>query len=94
MLQDHRHNSGNSVMQKRARKRTSARVLSTKFGYRIFQLRIERGWTQRQLSEKTRSLDQGFVSRIETGRMEPCLGTLSALAKGFALSLSELLKGV
>ena len=81
-------------MQNRARKRTGARVLSTKVGYRILQLRVERGWTQRQLSEKTRSLDQGFVSRIETGRMEPCLGTLSALAKGFALSLSELLKGV
>jgi transcriptional regulator with XRE-family HTH domain len=81
-------------MQNRARKRTGARVLSTKVGYRILQLRVERGWTQRQLSENTRSLDQGFVSRIETGRIEPCLGTLSALAKGFGLSLSELLKGV
>jgi transcriptional regulator with XRE-family HTH domain len=81
-------------MRDKSRKRTSARVLSAKFGYRIFQLRIERGWTQRQLSENTRSLDQGLVSRIETGRIEPCLGTLSALARGFALSLSELLKGV
>jgi transcriptional regulator with XRE-family HTH domain len=81
-------------MQNRSRKRTSARVLSTKFGHRILQLRVERGWTQRQLSKSTRSLDQGFVSRIETGRIEPCLGTLSALAKGFGLSLSELLKGV
>jgi transcriptional regulator with XRE-family HTH domain len=81
-------------MRDKSRKRTSARVLSAKFGCRIFQLRIERGWTQRQLSENTRSLDQGFVSRIETGRIEPCLGTLSALARGFALSLSELLKGV
>jgi transcriptional regulator with XRE-family HTH domain len=81
-------------MQNGALKRSRARVLSTKFGCRILQLRVERGWTQRQLSENTRSLDQGFVSRIETGRIEPCLGTLSALAKGFALSLSELLKGV
>jgi transcriptional regulator with XRE-family HTH domain len=81
-------------MQNRARKRASARLLSTKFGCRVLQLRIEHGWTQRQLSEKTRSLDQGFVSRIETGRIEPCLGTLSALANGFALSLSQLLKGV
>lgn len=40
------------------------------------------------------SLGQGFISRIETGSVEPCLGVLDSLATAFKLSLSELLKGI
>lgn len=50
-------------------------------------------WTQKQLAAAT-GLDQGWVSRIEAGKAEPCLGTLGLLAKAFDMSLSELLKGI
>jgi transcriptional regulator with XRE-family HTH domain len=73
---------------------TKTQNLRNALGARIVQLREKHEWTQKQLAEKTGGLDQGFVSRIETGRTEPCLGTLSVLAKAFGLSLSELLKGI
>jgi transcriptional regulator with XRE-family HTH domain len=39
-------------------------------------------------------MGQGFISRIEAGTVEPCLGVLDTLATAFDLSLSELLKGI
>jgi Helix-turn-helix len=39
-------------------------------------------------------VDQGFISRIESGLVEPCLGTLGLLATAFGLSISDLLTGV
>ena len=34
------------------------------------------------------------VRRVKPGKVEPCLGSLAVLADAFALSLSELLKGL
>jgi len=42
----------------------------------------------------TAGVDQGYISRIESGQTEPCLVSLATLAKAFGLGLSELLKGV
>jgi transcriptional regulator with XRE-family HTH domain len=67
--------------------------ISKRLGSNVAKLRREREWTQQQLAAAT-GIDQGWVSRIEAGRVEPCLGTLGLLAKAFDLSLSELLRGV
>jgi transcriptional regulator with XRE-family HTH domain len=67
--------------------------ISKRLGSKVVELRREREWTQQQLAAAT-GIDQGWVSRIEAGRVEPCLGTLGLLAKAFDLSLSELLRGV
>jgi putative transcriptional regulator len=79
------------VMTKRKTK--AAGLLSRSLGSKVVGLRQEREWTQKQLAAAT-GVDQGFVSRIESGHVEPCLGTLGLLAKAFDLSLSELLRGV
>jgi transcriptional regulator with XRE-family HTH domain len=75
------------------RKTPVAGLLSRKLGTKVVELRRERDWTQKQLAAVT-GVDQGFISRIEAGLVEPCLGTLGQLARAFELSLAELLTGV
>jgi transcriptional regulator with XRE-family HTH domain len=57
------------------------------------ELQKERAWSQKHLAG-TAGVDQGFISRLESGKTEPCLETLATLARAFGLSLSELLKGM
>jgi transcriptional regulator with XRE-family HTH domain len=38
-------------------------------------------------------IDRSYLSEIETGKKDPSLRVLKALADGFKLSLSQLLKG-
>jgi transcriptional regulator with XRE-family HTH domain len=73
---------------------SAAEDLNQTTARRIVQLRKQRGWTQEDLSEKAGGLDQGFISRLESGQREPCLSTLAVLAKAFGISISELLKGI
>ena len=49
--------------------------------------------SQRELAAKA-GLEQAFISRLESGRSEPCLGTIQALADAFDISLSTLFKGL
>jgi transcriptional regulator with XRE-family HTH domain len=75
------------------RKIKLAERLSKSMGSKVVVLRQERDWTQKQLAAAT-GVDQGFISRIESGLVEPCLGTLGLLATAFGLSISDLLTGV
>jgi transcriptional regulator with XRE-family HTH domain len=76
------------------RRRTkSSKALSAKLGSRVLALLQERGWSQRTLGEKA-DLDNGYISRIINGNVEPCLATLETLAFTFGLTLSEFLEGV
>ena len=43
-------------------------------------LRARRGWTVRELGERA-GLTHGTISHLETGRYEPRLSTLDALAR-------------
>ena len=76
------------------RKTPESEELSRALGERIVKLRQQREWTQQQVSDQADGLERAFISRIESGQIEPCLGTLSALAKAFDMTISELLKGV
>jgi transcriptional regulator with XRE-family HTH domain len=80
------------VMNKR--KTPASERLSRQLGTRINKLRSDRKWTQRDLSDAADGLDTAYISRIEAGKVEPCLGSLAQLASEFGLSLSELLKGL
>jgi transcriptional regulator with XRE-family HTH domain len=81
-------------MVTKKQKTPASERLSKALGQRIVQLRLEREWTQQQVSDRAEGLDRGFISRIEYGLVEPCLGTLDVLAKAFGLTLSELLAGI
>jgi len=64
-----------------------------RLGQRLRKLREDAGLSQRGLAEKVK-LEQAFISRLETGQSEPCLGTLCELADAFDLTVSQFLKGV
>lgn len=59
-------------------------------GGRIRQLRLEHGWTQAQTAEAA-SLDLKHLQKIEAGQLNVSFLTLRQLARGFQLSLAELL---
>jgi DNA-binding XRE family transcriptional regulator len=75
------------------RKQRTTKTLSLAFGQRVIELRNEREWSQKHLAS-TAGVDQGYISRIESGQTEPCLVSLAVLAKAFGLGLSEMLDGV
>jgi transcriptional regulator with XRE-family HTH domain len=80
-------------MKSRTRKTPRITELSEKLGTRVASLRMKREWTQVDLATAA-GMGQGFVSRIEAGTVEPCLGVLDALATAFDMTVSELLKGI
>lgn len=64
-----------------------------KFGLRVRQLREACGWSQEDFAEKA-DLHRTYVSGIERGTRNPTLTVLSRIAKGFGMTLDELLQRV
>ena len=62
-------------------------------GNRVRALRKENGWTQVELAE-TLGIDRSYLSEIETGKKDPGLRILKAIADGFEMTLSQLLNGL
>lgn len=54
---------------------------------------MERGWTQEDLADKA-GVGRVFISQLENGHKDVCLGVMEAFAGCFKLSLSDLLKTV
>lgn len=65
---------------------------SNTIGALIASIRKENGWTQKELSEKLNVSDKA-VSKWETGRGTPDIGSLEKLASVLNISVSELLAG-
>ena len=61
-----------------------------KFGLRIRQLRLEKGWSQQNLARKT-GLHRTYISGIERGERNIALENIEKLAHAFDLPISELL---
>ena len=55
-------------------------------GYRISELRKDRGWNQKELAEKT-GIRQSNISRIENGSASPTIDTLARIAAGLGKQL-------
>lgn len=60
---------------------------------RVRNLRRERGYSVRELSERA-GISQPFIADIESGRGTPSLNSLVGLARGFDMTVMELLAGV
>jgi transcriptional regulator with XRE-family HTH domain len=58
-------------------------------GKQLRKLRDERGITARQLSERS-GVAQAMISRLENGRQEPTLSTMTKLADYFGVPLDAL----
>jgi transcriptional regulator with XRE-family HTH domain len=64
-----------------------------RFGDRVKQLRSAKGWSQEDLSAKA-GVGRVFVSQLENGHKDVCLGVIEALADSFKVTISELMRGV
>jgi transcriptional regulator with XRE-family HTH domain len=62
-------------------------------GQRLRSLRKKKGWTQVELAEYL-GLDRGYLSNIERGQRNVTLETVQVVARGFGLTISQLLKGM
>jgi transcriptional regulator with XRE-family HTH domain len=62
-----------------------------RFGKRVKELRIEREFTQEQLSERA-GVFRTYMSRIETGVANPTLTMIHALADALEVSATALLE--
>jgi transcriptional regulator with XRE-family HTH domain len=61
-----------------------------KFGLRVRELRIEKGWTQEDLAEYT-SFHRTYIGMIERGERNLSLENVEKFADTFKLSISQLL---
>jgi transcriptional regulator with XRE-family HTH domain len=62
-----------------------------RLGKRIRKFRKEKGWRQIDLAQHS-GVHEVHISDIERGTREICLNNLVALARGLALTVSELVK--
>ena len=60
---------------------------------RLRVLRRKRGWTQLELAERL-GIDRSYISDMERGEKNVCLPTLEILAKGFGLTIAQVVKGL
>ena len=67
------------------------RNLRERFGIRILELRSERSWTQEELSHRS-GIGRVFISQLENGHKDVCLGVIEALADTFGIALAALFK--
>ena len=54
---------------------------------------LYRGWTQVRTAEEF-GIDRSYISDMERGKKNVCLLTMEVLAQGFAISLSQLVRGL
>jgi transcriptional regulator with XRE-family HTH domain len=60
-------------------------------GRRLQALRKARDLSRQQLAERA-GISREYVRKLEAGRQDPTLGTLTALAKALKVSVAELVK--
>lgn len=56
-------------------------------------LRKKHGLSQVEMAHRF-GIDRGHISEMETGKKNVCLPMLEVLARGFCITVSELMRGV
>ena len=64
-----------------------------RFGERLKQVRLAKGLTQEQLAYEA-DVELSQIHRLESGKTNPTLSTITTVAKALNVTLSELFKGV
>lgn len=67
--------------------------IKTKFGNRVKELRLSRGYSQEQLAELS-ELDRTYIPGIESGKRNVSLVVIEKIANAFNISISELTNDV
>lgn len=64
-----------------------------KFGLRVKELRIAKGYSQEKLAEIS-DLDRTYIPGIEAGKRNVSIVVIEKIAKAFKINISELLKNI
>lgn len=64
--------------------------IKVKFGQRVKNLRLSKGYSQEKLAEIS-DLDRTYIPGIESGKRNVSLVVVEKIAKAFTISISELL---
>lgn len=64
--------------------------IKVKFGQRVKELRLAKGYSQEKLAEIS-DLDRTYIPGIESGKRNVSIVVVEKIAKAFNLSISELL---
>jgi transcriptional regulator with XRE-family HTH domain len=67
--------------------------IRARLGQRLRSLRKKKGWTQIELADYL-GLRRTYVSDLELGKRNVSLLTMEIVARGFKLSVSQLLRGL
>ena len=62
-----------------------------KIGAKIRKLRVTKGLSQGQVAERAK-ISREHVNRLEAGRYDPSVGTLTRIAKALGVPVTELLE--
>lgn len=65
--------------------------IKVKFGQKVKQLRLERGWSQEMLALKS-DLDRTYIPSIEAGKRNVSLSVIEKISVAFEIQLDNLLK--
>ena len=68
-------------------------TIAMRFGRRLRALRVKRSLSQVEMAHQF-GIDRGHISEMENGKKNVCLPMLEVLARGFQISISELMKGI
>lgn len=63
--------------------------LRARFGHRVRELRVERDWTQEQLSEAS-GIHPTYISGVERGQRNVSLDAIEKFARGFGIPTRDL----
>jgi transcriptional regulator with XRE-family HTH domain len=68
-------------------------AIAIRFGGRVRALRLKHGMSQVEMAYRF-GIDRGHISEVENGKKNVCLPMLEVLARGFRITVAELMKGV
>jgi transcriptional regulator with XRE-family HTH domain len=60
------------------------------FGKRVKELRKQKGYTQQYFADKS-GLHKNYIGMVERGERNPSLLNIEVIAKGFEISISDLM---
>lgn len=67
--------------------------IKIRFGKRLRELRLEKGWSQEALANLA-EIDRTYIPGIENGRRNISIVVIEKLALVFSISVSDFLKGI
>ncbi len=67
--------------------------IKIKFGHRVRELRLSKGYSQEKLAELS-DLDRTYIPGIESGKRNVSIVVVAKIAKAFQISISELMENI